>query len=259
MVVAGSPRCAARTQRSGEDGTTLRRSFALAGTRTYDVAVTAVPRPGAALDALLLRGQAASVQVSSTAVPDPRAGATAAVDGDGTTAWLAGADDERASISLSWLGVRNVRGIDLDLVPATAARRPTDLVLTFWNGRSSTQRRVEPGRGRQRHLRAGARRAGRGRGGERGGRDRPAPWGDLRRRTGRDRGDHPHRRALPAHGPAERAADPALWFRAGRACGGAAAADRDHRLATPPRLRQGGARDRVRRGDGRVPAAGAPT
>lgn len=143
VVVADSPRCAARTQRSGEDGATLRRSFTLAGARDYDVAVTAVPRPGAALDALLLRGQAASVQVSSTAVPDPRAGASAAVDGDGTTAWLADPGDERATISVSWLGVRSVRGIDLDLAPATAARRPTDLVLTFWNGSASTQRRVE--------------------------------------------------------------------------------------------------------------------
>ncbi|MEV5003077.1 alpha-(1-_3)-arabinofuranosyltransferase domain-containing protein [Nocardioides sp. LML1-1-1.1] len=143
VVVAGTARCASGTARTGEDGTTLRRSFALPGDRAYDVSVTAVPRPGAALDALLLRGQAASAQVSSTAVADPRAGATAAVDGDGTTAWLAATDDERPTVSLSWLGVRTVRGIDLDLADGTAARRPTEVVLTFWNGAASTQRRVD--------------------------------------------------------------------------------------------------------------------
>lgn len=143
VVVAGTPRCADRTERTGEDGATLRRSVALTGARDYDVAVTAVPRAGAALDALLLRGQAAAVQVSSTAVPDPRAGATAAVDGDVTTAWLAASADERASINLSWLGVRTVSGLDLDLAPATAARRPSALVLTFWEGARSTQRRVD--------------------------------------------------------------------------------------------------------------------
>lgn len=143
VAVDGDARCATGTDRSGEDGATLRRSFVAGAARDYDVRVTAVPRPGAALDALLQRGQSAAVRVSSTAVPDARAGATAAVDGDPATAWLAAAEDERPEIALSWLGVRRVGSIAVAVDPATAARRPTALVLTFWNGRASTRRTVE--------------------------------------------------------------------------------------------------------------------
>ena len=139
VAVEGRSGCAARTARTGEDGPTLRRAFTVAAPRDYTVAVTVRPRAGAPLDALLLRDQPVSVQASSVAVPDPRAGAVAAVDGDDDTAWLAGPDDEHPELTVGWLGVRSVRGLAIDLAAATAARRPTEVALTFWRG----QRRVD--------------------------------------------------------------------------------------------------------------------
>ncbi|MBM7515260.1 alpha-(1-_3)-arabinofuranosyltransferase domain-containing protein [Nocardioides nitrophenolicus] len=142
-VVSDAVRCAAGTARTGEDGPVLRRSVPLAAARSYDVRAGAVPRAGAALDGLILRDQPVTVRVSSTAVPDPRAGAVAMVDGAVDTAWLAAPDDESPTIELAWLGVRPVSGITLSVARSTAASRPLRVQVRLWNGTRSTVEQVE--------------------------------------------------------------------------------------------------------------------
>lgn len=147
VVVALEDRCAAGRGRPSEDGPVVRRSFELAGAATYDVALTARPRAGAALDQLVLRDQPASATASSLALPDARAGAVAAIDGDPHSAWLADPDDEQVALTLAWLDARLVTGIDLDVDPDTAARLPDRVVLTFTRrGRTVGDREVELGR-----------------------------------------------------------------------------------------------------------------
>lgn len=139
---SGVTRCAAGTARTGEDDARLARSFELGAAAPYDLAVRAVPRGGAALDAVLLQGQPADVEVSTTALDDPRAGAVAAIDGSPDTAWLAGLDDLQPVVRLGWLGVRPITGIRLALAPRTAARRPTRVSLVFSDGAAATRRIV---------------------------------------------------------------------------------------------------------------------
>lgn len=143
VVVADYPRCAAGTARSGEDGPVLRRSFVLDEARTYDVAVTVRPRAGAGLEALLLRGRFANVVATSTALPDPRAGALSAVDGSVASTWLAAPSDETAGLTLSWLATRRIASVDVDLAETAAARRPTELSLRFRRGERVVERVVD--------------------------------------------------------------------------------------------------------------------
>ncbi|MDN4173098.1 alpha-(1-_3)-arabinofuranosyltransferase family protein [Nocardioides sp. SOB77] len=147
VVVALSDRCAVGRERASEDGPVVRRSFDLPVAASYDVSLTARPRAGSALDALVLRDQPASASASSLALADPRAGAVAAIDGDPGSAWLADPDDEQVALTLSWLDARLVTGIDLDVDADTAARLPDGVVLTFTRrGRTVAERQVDLGR-----------------------------------------------------------------------------------------------------------------
>ncbi|MDN5744342.1 MAG: alpha-(1-_3)-arabinofuranosyltransferase [Nocardioidaceae bacterium] len=134
VAVDGGSGCAAGTVHTGEAGPVMRRSFTLGSTRSYELALTARPRAGPHLDDLIVRDQPVTVRASSVAVPDPRAGAVATVDGDAGTAWLASVADDHPELDLGWLGIRSVHGLVLGLEPGTAARRPTQLGLTFWRG-----------------------------------------------------------------------------------------------------------------------------
>lgn len=145
LVVDGEERCVAGRDRTAEDGPSMRRSFELADGRDYRLSLTVRPRAGVALDDLVLTGQPALSRVSSLALPDPRAGAVAAIDRDRSTAWLADPDDEEAELTLAWLGRRPVSGIDLDLDTDTAARLPDRVRLSFVRGSRTVEREVELG------------------------------------------------------------------------------------------------------------------
>ncbi|MDN4163123.1 alpha-(1-_3)-arabinofuranosyltransferase domain-containing protein [Nocardioides abyssi] len=140
-------RCAAGRERTGEDGPVVRRAFTLPTPAAYDVSLTARPRAGAALDALVLNDQPAGAVAGSLALPDPRAGAVAAIDGDPSTTWLADPTDDQVELRLSWLGRRLVTGLDLDVDADVAARLPDRVLLTFTRaGRTVELREVELGR-----------------------------------------------------------------------------------------------------------------
>ena len=113
----------------------MRRVVTLDRGAAYGAAVTASPVPGEALDDLVLRDQPVRAQASSVAVPDERAGALGAIDGDPGTTWTAARADLRPSLTLSWLGVHRVRGIRLLTDANSAARQPTRVSLTWPGGR----------------------------------------------------------------------------------------------------------------------------
>lgn len=136
-LVGGPVRCAGELGNPGEEPAGLDRTFTTGVVADYALAVTAVARPGPALDALLavapggMRAAASSVEV-----PDPRGGAAAAVDGDPRTSWLAGAGDERPTLVLTWPGPRTIDTLRI------VSDQALDSVTVTSGGRSST---VPPG------------------------------------------------------------------------------------------------------------------
>ena len=89
------PRCAAALVRGARRAVGLDRAFATGGPADYELAATALPRPGPASTRCSppARGGPRAAATSARS-PDPRGGPAAAVDGDPPTAWLAGRDDE---------------------------------------------------------------------------------------------------------------------------------------------------------------------
>lgn len=128
----GRPRCAPALVRAAEEPGGLDRVLTVTGPAAYDIAVTAVPRPGPELDALIAttaRPWGPVVSASSTAVPDPRAGADAAVDGDPETAWIAAPDASRPSLTLAWAVPQTVDELTLTVTEGTAASVPTAVTV----------------------------------------------------------------------------------------------------------------------------------
>jgi arabinofuranan 3-O-arabinosyltransferase len=128
-------RCAAREAVADEEPGGIDRLVTLAGPASYDeVALRGRPRPGPALDALVVEGRAIAARASSTAVADPRAGALAAIDGDPGTTWIADAEDPFPTLDVSWLEGRDVTALRVRLDPDTAAARPSRVRLTWPGG-----------------------------------------------------------------------------------------------------------------------------
>ncbi|TFV61727.1 UNVERIFIED_ORG: DUF3367 domain-containing protein [Bacillus sp. AZ43] len=126
--VARRTRCGTALVRPPEEPTVLDRTFTVAGAARYGMTVTAVPRAGAALDALIAataRPGGPDVEASSSAVPDPRAGVDAAFDGNPRTAWVADADDPRPTLTVTWPQPRTIDSLSLELTPGTGASAPT--------------------------------------------------------------------------------------------------------------------------------------
>ena len=111
----------------GEE-TRLDRTFAVPGAETVVLAGTATPRPGPELDALLAaHGRDQSAVASSSLVPDPAGNVGAAFDGDGRTAWIAGAAGSGVSLTLDWLTPRRISTLDF-LVPAGLPASPPAVI-----------------------------------------------------------------------------------------------------------------------------------
>jgi arabinofuranan 3-O-arabinosyltransferase len=137
--VGGDVRCAPGQARTSEEPHDFAREVRLAADASYDVRLRVAPRPGAALEAALLRGQLGRAEASSTAFDDPRAAASAAIDGDGGTTWIAAPRDQRPSLTLGWVGRRTVSGLTVRLDPDAAARRPERLRLEWPGGRRTVR------------------------------------------------------------------------------------------------------------------------
>ncbi len=135
VEIGQAVRCTPTQVRSGEEDGGLARRFALPQDATYAAALRVRPRPGAGLAQELVAAQPVAVTASSTAVPDPRASALAAVDGQPGTAWVADADDLVPELRLGWLEPQRLTGLSIDLPDDTPAARPTTLRLVWPGGR----------------------------------------------------------------------------------------------------------------------------
>ncbi|MCW2795399.1 alpha-(1-_3)-arabinofuranosyltransferase [Nocardioides sp.] len=128
-------RCQQSYEVPSEEPLGMRRVVPMSAPASYLPEIRVAPRAGPLLDQLLLREQPVSISASSTGVPDPRASAVAAIDGDPGTTWLAAADETQPSLDVRWLGKRTVTGLQLRVNRNTAARAPTDVVLEWPGGR----------------------------------------------------------------------------------------------------------------------------
>jgi arabinofuranan 3-O-arabinosyltransferase len=127
VVAAGGTRCARQLAQGAEEPAGIDRVFTVAQAAAYDISVTARPRPGEALDALVdraARPDGPSVTASSSAVPDPRSGGDAALDGDPGTAWVASPSDPAPSLALTWPEPRTFDSFRVVLDADTAASLP---------------------------------------------------------------------------------------------------------------------------------------
>ncbi|MCF3131297.1 alpha-(1-_3)-arabinofuranosyltransferase [Streptomyces olivochromogenes] len=113
----------------------LHRAFATGTAGSYQVAASAVPVPGEALDKLLYRvapdqKNRITATADSTAALGAGLSARNLTDGDLTTAWIAG---DRPTIHLSWKGKQPVG--ELVLVPAGGlSTRPTEVDISSPDG-----------------------------------------------------------------------------------------------------------------------------
>ncbi|MGY1741853.1 MULTISPECIES: alpha-(1-_3)-arabinofuranosyltransferase domain-containing protein [unclassified Blastococcus] len=130
---AGVPRCAAALVDAAEERLVLDRTFDTAGAADHDLAATALPRLGPDLDALLaqVRGGPAA-EASSSTVWDPRGSPAAAVDGDPRTTWLAGGDDQRPLLTLTFPEVRTIDSLRVVTDPTAPASAAT--AVTVYEG-----------------------------------------------------------------------------------------------------------------------------
>ncbi|MGY2130318.1 alpha-(1-_3)-arabinofuranosyltransferase [Blastococcus sp. SYSU DS0617] len=142
----GVSRCAPGLVNGAEEAVWLDRGFSTPTWFDYEVFATAVARPGPALDELLteIRGTP-EVEASSQPVADPRGSAVAAVDGDPTTAWLAGGDDRRPTLELTWPEPRTVDSLRVVTTPGLAAATPTAVTVDPPGGLPRTVRLAEDG------------------------------------------------------------------------------------------------------------------
>ncbi len=134
--VDGSVRCVPGRDVAAEEPLGFRRVVTLPTAATYDeVQLRVAGRFGPRLQRLLDRQQFGVVTASSTANPDLRSSALAAVDGDPGTTWSAALSDLHPQLEVRWLGARTVRGLELRLLPDADARIPNELVLSWPGGR----------------------------------------------------------------------------------------------------------------------------
>ncbi|GAB3997514.1 alpha-(1-_3)-arabinofuranosyltransferase domain-containing protein [Nocardioides marmoraquaticus] len=133
VEVGTAVRCSPTLVRDGEEaaGTVRRLVLREGGEHRADLRVR--PRPGPGLTALLVGAQPVNALASSVGVPDPRASALAAVDGDPGSAWLASSEDLRPTLRLSWLRPQDVTGVRLVVPDATPVARPSEVVVR-WDG-----------------------------------------------------------------------------------------------------------------------------
>lgn len=139
VEISDAVRCLAGREVDPEEPLGLDRRLTIPALRDYTPTLTARPRPGAALDAMLQEDQPLNATGSSTTVADPRVSGLAGVDGDLGTTWTPDADDVRPQLSLNWLGERRIRGITLALSSDVPARRPTEVQLIWPGGRLTVE------------------------------------------------------------------------------------------------------------------------
>ncbi|MEU4691609.1 alpha-(1-_3)-arabinofuranosyltransferase family protein [Actinoplanes sp. NPDC023714] len=125
FAAGASIRCDQFLARAGEEPLGVDRIFATPVDATYDLRLTALPRPGGTLPL----DRKVDASATSVLTGDVAVGAHAAVDGDPATAWLAEPTDATPTLTLSWDANRRIDR--LRLVPATSptAAQPTRVLV----------------------------------------------------------------------------------------------------------------------------------
>jgi arabinofuranan 3-O-arabinosyltransferase len=142
VFVDGVTRCAAALGRGSEDGGQIDRTVSLPASGSYRSVLTARPRPGPQLNALLDHeveaatplGLLPAVTASSTSVVDPAGRPGAVLDGDPQTAWSPAGGDPNPWLRLNWLTSRTVTGLRLSLAPGVAATAVTAVTVIGGDG-----------------------------------------------------------------------------------------------------------------------------
>lgn len=137
--------CSPTLVRDAEEAPGFARRLVLRDGGRYAAELQVRPRPGPGLVDLLARSQPVYASASSQGVPDPRASALSAVDGDLGTAWLASAADLRPTLRLSWLRPQSVTGLQLVVPDASPVSRPTAATVR-WDGGETEVTLDEQGR-----------------------------------------------------------------------------------------------------------------
>ena len=120
--------CASGLARTGEDRAGIDRVIEVAAPTRVDVALSVVPRPGIALDRLVV-GFPRSIRASadSRLVSEPAVRPQAAVDRDLSTGWVASPLSSRPTLTLRLPERRVVSGVRLRVAPGLAASRPLEV------------------------------------------------------------------------------------------------------------------------------------
>ena len=128
VTTDGITRCATALETSGEEAGTLDRTFVV-----HDQAELLMRVSARAVGNTVLSSVATGpvrAQASSQLVRSPAASATAAIDGDSGTGWIAATDDERPALDLNWGEQRTVGSIEIAVSSDLAASRPARLRVT---------------------------------------------------------------------------------------------------------------------------------
>jgi arabinofuranan 3-O-arabinosyltransferase len=133
--------------RSGQEDTSLNRSFRISRPAGYELRATVRLRGGAALDKLLDAGALVRASASSVDTADPRQRPGAAVDGDPLTAWQPAGGDQTPSLSLHLAQPVTIRGIRIATDPRVPAALPRRVTVTAgdqtWAGTMPDDGQVE--------------------------------------------------------------------------------------------------------------------
>lgn len=113
-----------------EEPADVNRVIPLTAPESFEGTLTAHPRPGPELNALLQEGLFVNVTGSSTGVRDPRGSGLAAMDGDLGTSWTPALTDEAPILSVNWLGKREITGVQLSVPDSAPVRTPSEVLVT---------------------------------------------------------------------------------------------------------------------------------
>ncbi len=136
----------------GDDGLDLDRTFRLPAAERFRVTLTGSWLLSSTVSTRLASRLPFGLRAPTSSTQDVRGGVLAMVDGDPSTAWIAGSSSRPSAFHISWPRARTVRGVALRL-SATAPAVPARSVVVSGGGNSRHVALDRHGEGRFRPLR----------------------------------------------------------------------------------------------------------